>query len=186
MSDPQESDEAIVEKVQAGDIEQYGVLIDRYDAKLKRYATKFLIFDDLRIDLIMDIFAKAYINIHSFDTKLRFSPWLYRIAHNEFVNEIKRRKAYQAHSFDLDVMLPFITAAEQTDAFALETELREDVDTHLHQLPLKYREPLILHYLEHMSYKEISDVLQIPVTTVGVRINRGKQKLQAEYKKKRS
>ena len=175
------NDEQIAKAVQAGNAEQFGELIARYEAKLKRYARKFLNYQDEIEDLVQDVFIKAYTNIQSFDLDQRFSPWIYRIAHNTFVNELRRKKRVGFPVFDVDIILPQLPAKETTDEVALSTELRAELDSLLTDLPDKYREALVLYYFEDLNYQEISDVLQIPVTTVGVRMNRGRKKLKSNY-----
>ena len=168
-----DSDEAIAKKVQNGDGEAYGALIERYQDKLTRYARKFLFDADDAKDIVQDVFIKAYENIQSFETTRRFSPWIYRIAHNEFVNALKKRKSQHiAFDFDVDTLFPNLAAPEETDSAALERDMRATVEKYLEKLDVKYREPLILYYLEEMGYKEISDILQIPTSTVGVRLAR--------------
>jgi RNA polymerase sigma-70 factor (ECF subfamily) len=88
----EQSDEAIVLLVQGGDLSAFKTLIDRYDSKMMRYAKRFLFGYDDAQDALQEIFIKAYRNIKSFDTRRRFSPWLYRIAHNEFINSIRVKK----------------------------------------------------------------------------------------------
>ncbi len=89
----EETDEMIASRVQAGDSEAFGELVERYQEKLLRYARKFLFDLDEARDPVQDVFIKAYQNIQSFDATRRFSPWIYRIAHNEFVNALKQRSA---------------------------------------------------------------------------------------------
>ena len=72
--------------------------MDRYQAKLLRYGRRFLAQDDHIVDVVQDVFIKTYENIQSFDATRKFSPWIYRIAHNAFVNEIRQKKARTAHS----------------------------------------------------------------------------------------
>ena len=83
------TDEEIAALVQAGDQAVFGLLLERYEEKLMRYAKKFIPDQDDANDIVQEIFIKAYINIKSFDIKRKFSPWIYRIAHNEFLNAIK-------------------------------------------------------------------------------------------------
>lgn len=171
-------DEEIAAEVQHGDIEAFQLLVERYDQKMGRYARRFLFDSDEAKDLVQEVFIKAYVNIQGFDTDRRFSPWLYRIAHNEFVNALKKKKKDKANIslFDLDVLLPSIklTAKETADGGFNRHELKKMLEGSLDRIPQKYREPLVLYYFEEMDYKEIADVLRIPVSTVGVRLQRGK------------
>jgi len=175
------NDEQIAHLIQTGNAELFGELIERYEDKLKRYARKFLNTNEDIEDLVQDIFIKSYTNIQSFDKNLRFSPWIYRIAHNTFVNELKRKSLFNFGMFDVDAILPQLPAKETTDASILSAELQEEMESLLSELPNKYREVIVLYYFEELSYQEISEVLQIPVTTVGVRISRARKKLRSYY-----
>lgn len=176
------TDEEIAIAVQSGDIDVFGELVHRYEAKMQRYARKFLSSQEDIEDLVQDVFIKAYTNMQSFDTNFRFSPWLYRIAHNTFVNELKRKSRFGLGVFEADVLLPQLPSKESADTLVLENELKAEMEKTLADLSPKYREVLILHYFEDFSYQEISDILQIPVTTVGVRIMRAKQKIKPSLK----
>jgi RNA polymerase sigma-70 factor (ECF subfamily) len=170
-----ETDEQIAARVQQGNSEAFGELIERYQAKLLRYGRKFLFDAEDAADVVQDIFIKAYENIQSFDVSRRFSPWVYRIAHNEFVNALKKRQTSRTiFTFDIDTLFPHLAATDTADSATLERDLRATLEGHLEKLDAKYREPLILYYLEGMDYKEISDILQIPVSTVGVRLARAR------------
>jgi RNA polymerase sigma factor (sigma-70 family) len=174
-----ETDEVVARRVQGGESEAFGDLVERYQGKLLRYARKFLLDPDDAKDIVQDIFIKAYQNIQSFDATRRFSPWVYRIAHNEFVNALKKRKASRTvFAFDIDTLFPHLPAAETADSATLERDLRKTLDEHLQRVDAKYREPLILYYLEGMDYKEISEILQIPISTVGVRLARARAMLR--------
>ncbi len=173
-----ETDEEVALRVQKGDTEAFGELVERYQDKLSRYARKFLSDTDDAKDIVQDIFIKTYKNIQSFDASRRFSPWIYRIAHNEFVNALSKRSRAPLFQFDMDTIFPHLTAAESADDRALDRSLRETLEKYLSALDVKYREPLVLYYFEDMDYKTIAEVLHIPVSTVGVRIARGKALLQ--------
>lgn len=172
------SDEQIAEAVQRGEIDSFGELVSRYEVKLKRYARKFLSREEDVGDLVQDVFIKAYQHMQSFDTKLRFSPWIYRIAHNVFVNELRRKSRYGFGLFDADAILPILPAAETADQDTLDSETRAELEQHLMALVPKYREVIVLHYFEDLSYQEISDVLQVPVNTIGVRMTRARAQLK--------
>src|SRR5579862_2655767 len=86
-----QSDEEVVRMVQKGDRESFRELVLRYEPKMTRYARRFFFDGDEAKDLAQEVFIKAYVNIRSFDASRRFSPWLYRIAHNECVNVLKKK-----------------------------------------------------------------------------------------------
>jgi RNA polymerase sigma-70 factor (ECF subfamily) len=172
------TDEEIAQRVQKGDIDVFGVLVQRFEEKMTRYARKFLFAGDEIKDLVQEVFIKAYVNIQSFDASRKFSSWLYRIAHNEFINAGKKKSRLPVFAFDLDALFPHLAARETADGDLERRELKEALDKSLDKLDVKYREPLALYYLEDMDYREIADILQIPVSTVGVRLTRGKAMLK--------
>lgn len=171
------TDEEIAQLVQAGNIEPFGELVKRYEAKMMRYARKFLSISEDIEDVVQEVFIKAYVNIKSFDSKKKFSSWFYRIAHNEFVNALKKHKRKRVFSFfELDILLPYSFVEDVKDADRQETQ--KMVDKCLDKLEPKYREPIILYYLEDLNYREIADILRIPISTVGIRLKRARQKLK--------
>ena len=173
------ADGDLAKKAQGGDTDAFGVLVDRYEQKLLRYGRKFLRDrEDVR-DLVQEIFLKAYVNLKGFDAGRAFSPWIYRIAHNEFISEIRRNTGkITIPVFDFDILFPHLVSQETADRAAREKELTHALAACLDELDEKYREPIVLYYYEELSYAEIAEVLQIPTSTVGVRITRGKAVLK--------
>ncbi len=172
------NDENLVELVQKGDIEMFGSLVERYEQKMLRYAGRFLFDHDNAQDAVQEVFIKAYTNIASFDLTKRFSPWLYRIAHNYFINEIKKKGREPIMSFDADIFLPKLFFNNDPEKDILDKELKELLDLYINKINSKYKEVLILYYFEDLSYREISDILHIPLSAVGIRLNRGKKAMQ--------
>lgn len=178
------TDEEIVVEIKNGDIEKFGILVNRYIDKLKRYARKF-IQDKIDIeDLVQDVFIKTFENIQSFDESRKFSSWIYRIAHNEFVNQIKRKITQKLIPIDFDTFFPHPEAPERADKDIEQFFTISILEKYLYQLDSKYREVLVLYFYEEMDYKEIGEILSIPVSTVGVRIIRAKEKLKLLIKDK--
>ncbi len=169
-----DTDEAVAVRVQKGETEAFSLLLERYEKKITRYARKFLSHPDDVKDIVQDVFVKAYVNIKSFDSSRRFSPWIYRIAHNEFINALKKKKSEKISFIDFDVLLPHPAAVETADADVDRQDLRRLLDGGLKKMPAKYREPLVLYYFEEMNYREIGDIIHLPVSTVGIRLQRGK------------
>ena len=181
----EQTDEAIAKLVQRGDVQSFRVLMERYEPKIARYARKFLFYGDEAQDVVQDVFFKAYANILSFDAEQRFSPWIYRIAHNTFINAIKKREKEKGSVsiFDVDVLFPHPVAKETADADANREEMRSMLDASLATLDPKYREPLVLYYFEELNYKEIAEILHIPIPTIGIRLKRGKALLKKNFTK---
>jgi len=179
MLSQEKTDEEIAKNVQKGETSAFGVLVERYEPKLTRYAKKFLFDTEDGKDVVQEVFIKAYINIQSFDVEKKFSPWIYRIAHNEFINTLKKKKREPLLSFDFDTLLPhFISKKTLLEDELHDKEIKSLLETHLSRLPTKYREVLILYYFEQMDYKEIAEILKIPTSTVGIRIRRSKTRLK--------
>ena len=173
------TDEEIAAMVQSGDLESFSFLVERYEAKLKRYARKFLSNPEDINDVAQEIFIKAYVNIKSFDTDKRFSPWVYRIAHNELVNMLKKKEKNPLPFFDADTLFPHPISKEETDRKTKEDEIKKAINRCLKEIPFKYREPLLLFYMEELNYNEIAEVMRVPISTVGVRLKRGKRMLKS-------
>lgn len=178
-----ERDEDIAIRVQGGDAQIFQVLVSRYDEKLKRYAKRFLFDMDDAQDLVQDVFVKVYIKIKTFDATRKFSPWLYRVAHNEFVNALKKKTDKKGTKIPLfgddgEVAVPGLVAKETADGAMHREEIRLMFYHAIEQLRSIYKEPLVLYYFEEMDYKAIAEILDISVSTVGVRLQRGKAMLK--------
>lgn len=178
-----ESDEALAKRLQQGDKSVFIFFMQRYESKLLRYGRKFLPRHEDIQDIVQEVFLSAYENIRSFDTDQKFSPWIYRIAHNAFVNELKKNIRNPLLLIDFDTFLPHIVYNDPDETERERADMRVWIDKGLEEISPKYREVLILHYLEELSYQEIADVLRVPVSTIGVRLKRGKEALRAAYEK---
>jgi RNA polymerase sigma-70 factor (ECF subfamily) len=105
---------------------------------------------------------------------------VYRIAHNEAINILKKNSR-TPFSFDfLDTELFFIhpKAKENSHDLAENEIIKKHLEKSLEKIPVKYKEILILYFYEEFTYKEISEILKIPTSLVGVRIQRGKTEIK--------
>lgn len=175
------SDEELVELSLSSE-DCFSVLISRYEDKLGRYirrrsnANK----EDVQ-DILQEVFLKVYLNLRGFNTRLSFSSWVYRIAHNEMVSWYRKRKVRpEGNMVDIEDDTLFLMVGEiEIDVGVLKKEAEEKMfEEGLEKLPDKYRELIVLKFLEGKSYKEIGDILEMPEGTIATRINRGKKKLR--------
>lgn len=174
------SDEDLV-KLSLQDKEQFGMLIERYEAKLARYITRLGVrsFED-RQDVLQEIFIKVYRNLHGFDTLLSFSSWIYRIAHNEAISWYRKKNVRpEGHMVNEgEEIMSFLSSKEEAaDVTFDQTINASQLNSALKKIDPKYQEVLILRFFEHKEYGEISDILQIPMGSVGTLIHRGKKQL---------
>lgn len=164
------------------DAEQYAVLMQRYEAPLDRYIRRLGVRDlEDRQDVLQNIFIKAYRNLNQFDQQLKFSSWIYRIAHNEAVSWHRRRVVRpEGHlTNDSETVLAFLEGVgESPDQKTRERLNAAALSQALASLPQKYRDVIVLRFFEHKEYDEISDILRIPTGTVGTLLHRGKARLR--------
>jgi RNA polymerase sigma-70 factor (ECF subfamily) len=163
------SDEEVVEKIRSVDQELFSIIIERYQHKLMRYATHLVHDEDVALDIVQNSFIKAFVNLHGFDSKKKFSSWIYRIVHNEAMNSIKKYKK--------EIHMPEGFDFASDEDISRDFEQRENsskVEKCLKKMPILYSEPLSLYYLDEKTYEEISDILRIPMGTVATRISRAK------------
>lgn len=174
------TDEAVVQLVRTQDKELYSEIIKRYQTKLLRYAS-FLVGNQASgADVVQDSFIKAYINLNGFDSKRKFSSWIYRIVHNQAMNVLHAQKRLEPIGETID----YASNQDIEDDY-IRAELARMTHDCLLSIPVMYREPATLYYLDDKTYEEISDILRIPMGTVGTRISRAKAQLKKICQRKK-
>ncbi len=184
------TDEELVSLV-LEDQDYFLYLVRRYEQKLFRYIARIssLSQDDIE-DVLQDIFIKVYKNLNNFDTDLRFSSWVYRITHNEVISNYRKYKnKAKIISFDKDgEFIKNIGDELDIERDINLDELKKEIFSILGKIDIKYREVLILKFLEEKSYREMSDILRKPEGTIATLINRAKKEflkiLEKQYEGK--
>jgi RNA polymerase sigma-70 factor, ECF subfamily len=175
-------DHDLVSLTLEGDQLAFSVLFQKYQPKLLRYAMRFVYDPDIAEESVQEIFLKVYANLHSYDHLLgTFNTWIYRIAYTTLVTIYNSRKKHRTLSLDDEDS----SIAEPADPIQADTRYKrrhitEQLNHHLDQLPQIYADVLVLLYFKHLSYSEISERLNIPVSTVGIRLQRGRKRLAAQ------
>lgn len=158
-------------------------LVERYESRLIRYVLRISSFDVATAeDVVQDVFISVYKNLNDFDRDLSFSSWIYRIAHNTVIDYVRKFKSRPMQvELDDDYVFLLPNDVDLPEEMSRK-ELSVFVKKILLELPEKYREVLVLRYLEDKSYKEIGDILRKSVNSVSVLINRAKDKMKAKLK----
>jgi len=169
--------------------DDFKFIIERYEKKLLRYLLYFTGLDrSLAEDILQETMIKVYRNLNGFKPNLSFSSWIYRIAHNEALNFIRKNKkqafvSLDAEDEDNQALLKILASEENIPAQMIGAERAGKVREILAMLKDDFRELLILRYLQGYDYQEISAILKKPLGSVGVLIGRAKEEFKAKAMK---
>lgn len=160
-------------------------IMERYEKKLISYIIRISGYskEDAE-DILQEVFIKIYVNLNSFDDNLKFSSWVYRITHNEVINNYRKKKARPQCAMDLDdEFLNNLASDMKTDGHIDMQYLKDNVRRVIEKMEPKYREVLVLRFWEDKDYSEISDILKKPMGTVATLLSRAKTNFQKELER---
>ncbi|MCO7177067.1 RNA polymerase sigma factor SigW [Sporolactobacillus kofuensis] len=179
-----QKEKRLIRKVKKGDQQAFAELVDRYKNSVFAISLRMVGNTQEAEDLSQETFIRAFNHIDQYDHDRKFSTWLFRIATNISIDFLRRRKA----NVSLDAVVPgteglalstiIPDGGELPDEMMMRKETEEMVQLEIRKLPEKYRSAVILKYIEDLSLKEISEVMDIPVGTVKTRIHRGREMLR--------
>ncbi len=174
------SDQELV-KLALKDRDSFLYLVERYQEPLSRYIKRLTnIHPEEAEDILQEIFIKVYLNLNDFDGNLKFSSWVYRIAHNQVISNFRKLKARpEGHAVALDdIFARKVLSDIDVDRFVDQSLLQIEVGKAFSVLSPRYREVLLLRFFDELSYQEISDIIKKPVGTVASLINQAKKELK--------
>jgi RNA polymerase sigma-70 factor (ECF subfamily) len=177
------SDEELANLVKSGDESALTVIMERYTGKLLRYGNRIIPKEHNVGDIVQDVFITVYKNIQDFDSTRRFSPWIYRIAHNAFVDVIRKKAHEPLYVFDFDRIIPHPFHQDSIVEEKENEEMRVLLKEGLENLSPAYKEIVDLYYYDNFNYQEIADILHIPIGTVGIRLSRARKELKKNFTK---
>lgn len=180
------SDEELVEACQAGESSAFDVLVARWEDRIRGACYRFLGSEEEARDVAQEAFLKAYRAIGGFKREARFSSWLYQIATNLCRDRLRRRRTRATVS--IEEMEETGGAIAETRPGVDERLLRDDlarvVRRAIEALAEEQREVLVLKEYEGLTFLEIAQALDVPVSTVKTRLYRGlaqlRQRLERE------
>jgi RNA polymerase sigma-70 factor, ECF subfamily len=164
-------------------LDYFSCLYNRYETELIKYTRRISGIDhEESQDILQEAFIKIWRNLNEFDTSLKVSSWIYRIVHNETISYMRKKKSYgKDKTHDVELFRNILSEEIESQTHT-EEQISIMLDA-LDHLPIKYKEVLILKFLEQKSYTDISDILKIPEGTVAIRINRAKSAIRGHFSK---
>lgn len=165
--------------------EFFEVLVLRYQSRLFRYVKRISYFEGGDVeDIVQEIFIKTYRNLNDFDDSFKFSTWIYRIARNATIDAIRKKQSHPqlARLEQEDLVKIFYSNINIENEVGAKDDL-EKVKKIINEMPFKYREVLVLRFLEEKNYEEIMDILGKPKGTVAALAHRGRKNLLAEVER---
>lgn len=180
------TDEELVEAVLAGQRERFGDLVDRYQGRLVNYLFRLLRSVEDAHELAQEVFLKVYQALDRYDPRYRFSTWIFRVAQNAAIDQIRKRR----------IKMVSFEGREDADGETREWEpasgdrgpygdLRNverggAIQQSIDNLPWEYRELIVLRHFADLSYDEIAKLKEMPLGTVKNKLFRARQMLKEE------
>jgi RNA polymerase sigma-70 factor, ECF subfamily len=190
MSDNLEPDAALMLRVKEGDSAAFTELVDKYKQPVMNLVTRMLRDQTEAEDVAQNVFVQVYRSAHRYEITAKFSTWLFTIARNLCLNEIRRRSRHPTESMDArhpdQSELPLQQFEDKKGATPpqslLHSELEEKTAEAIAELPENQRMALMLCRQEDLSYEDIAKVLNCSVSATKSLIFRGRETLKARLK----
>ena len=190
VSEKKLSDHALIEATKNGDEAAFAEIVGRYRSPITNYLYRFLNDYEEAVDLSQETFVRVYYAIERYHTEYAFSTYIYRIATNLAISEIRKRKRrtilsltglFQTDAEDVTEFQPPDTRS-LPDEDLLEDEQAGVIAKAIETLPPKYRVPIILRDIEGKTYEEIAEIMELGLGTTKSRISRARGLLKEKLK----
>lgn len=175
-----------INEVLKGDQDSFEEIVSLFQHRLYHVCFRMLGNRQEAEDIAQEAFVRAYINIHTFDQKRKFSTWIFRIATNLCIDRIRKKKP----DYYLDANVPgtegltmysqIVAPGELPEDEISRMETQERIQYEISRLSDRYRSVIVLRYIEELPLQEISDILNLPLGTVKTRVHRGRAALRKQ------
>lgn len=182
MSDPTSCPDQDLVAAALRDRNAYAQIVGRWQPVLSRYLRR-LLGQSLEAtdDVLQEVFIKVYVNLNDYDPTRPFGPWIYRITRNEALSFLRKRKAEppMVTGEDAQLIIERLSDGVDVQETAERMRIEEKVRGAINQLDLRYRDVLVLRFLEDKGYDEIAEIMQVPPGTIATLISRGTKQLRS-------
>ena len=173
----QAPDAEVVARILGGDIEAFGVLVDRYQDSLAQYATQMTGSPDDAADVIQESFVRAFRFLRRCDNPANFKGWLFRIVSNQCKSHLSRHARRKTTTMDDMAALP---APDDPARDVAAEEMRGQVQRALEELPPDQREVLVLKYVQDRNLTEMAELLEVSIPALKMRLLRARTALRGK------
>jgi RNA polymerase sigma factor (sigma-70 family) len=176
-------DSLLVKRALGGDQDAFGRLKQKYHEAIYGLIYRMIREKDEVEDLTQEAFIKAFTSLSTFNDEYAFSTWLYKIASNNCIDYIRRKKLQTfsidkpVESKDSDFTFEVPDSTFEPDRDMISTQRKRFLDEAINSLPPKYRQVIILRHQEEKDYQEIAEILKLPLGTVKAHIFRAREML---------
>ena len=178
------SDEKLILRFQEGDINAYNELVKRYKDRLLNFVFRYFNNVEQAEDVVQDTLIKLYTHASYYKNVAKFSTWIFTIAKNNALTELRKNKRKKTDSlWTDDGKFIDISSKEESLESKVQNEIAIDqLNKFLDEIPENFRIAVGLRDFQELSYEEISKILEIPIGTIKSRINRGRIQLAEKMK----
>ena len=178
------SDEKLILRFQEGDINAYNELVKRYKDRLLNFVLRYFNNVEQAEDVVQDTLIKLYTHASYYKNVAKFSTWIFTIAKNNALTELRKNKRKKTDSlWTDDGQVIDINSNEESLDSKVQNEIAIDqLNKFLDEIPENFRMAVVLRDFQELSYEEISKILEIPIGTIKSRINRGRIQLAEKMK----
>ena len=169
-------EQAFIAAALEGDAQARAWLLRQHSTPVYRFCLRMLGNEEDAQDAAQDTMVKVLRNLHRYRSDWRFSTWVFGIARNTCIDEHRRRKRRRTTS-EVEVVDGGASPLDLTERGMKAVRMRTALD----ELPPLYREVLLLYHFEQLKYREIADLLELPLGTVMNRIFRARKRLRVIY-----
>ncbi len=183
-----DDDQVLIKKILGGKKSSFEELMRKYNRKIYNFVLRMIRNDEVAIELTQDFFIKIFTVLHKYNFQYKFSTWAYRICYNLVIDYIRKNQAFVDSLSDDSIsqkkMLESKNYISQDGFDHLEKdEIKKYLWETVELMPEKYRELILLRYLQELKYDEIAEIADLPVGTVKNRIFKAKELLKKEIEK---